>query len=187
MTNKTLLAATLLVAGASLWTKPAQAQGNGGNANRRTEVGAWFGSAQPEICNVPPQAGGCPPRIVMLPEFNSDGTMVASDNGSFADGHLMGQGNWTDAGGNSGIKATFMWLQPAVGVPAPGVFRVRLLGALDRGDNDTMRGTIEPFFTPFGPDGLPVADPLVSPLPECTLLNFCLGKFKFEVKRIPTE
>jgi hypothetical protein len=169
-------------------TLAAQAQGNGAIAARKTEVGAWFGSAVPEVCNVPEQAGGCPPRVIMLPEFNSDGTMVATDSGSFFDGHLMGQGNWTDARGNNGIKATFMWLQPASpNVPGAGVFRVRLLGKLDRGDNDTMRGTIEPFFTPFGQDGLPVADPVASPLPECTLLNGCLGKFAFVVNRIPTE
>jgi hypothetical protein len=182
-TLKVLALGVALLAGAA----GAQAQGNGANANRRTEVGAWFGSAVPEVCNVPQQAGGCPPRVVMLPEFNADGTMVATDNGSFFDGHLMGQGNWTDARGNNGIKATFMWLQPAGQQTPAGVFRVRLLGQLDRGDNDTMHGTIEPFFTPFGQDGLPVTDALVSPLPACTLVNGCLGKFAFEVNRIPTE
>lgn len=161
----------------------ARAAGNGTVDARRTEVGAWFGSATPQVCNVPQ----CPPRIVMLPEFHGDGTMVATDNGSFADGHLMGQGNWTDARGNNGINASFMWLQPAAGPLPAGVFRVRLHGQLDRGDNNTMRGSIEPFFVPFGPDGLPVADPVAGPLPECTLLNGCLGKFDFVVKRIPTE
>lgn len=177
-------AAALLLAG----SLGAQAQGNGAVAARRTEVGAWFGSAVPTVCNVPQEAGGCPPRVVMLPEFNSDGTMVASDNGSFADGHLMGQGNWTAARGNDGIKATFMWLQPAAGPAPAGVFRVRLLGELDRGDNNTMRGSIEPFFFPFdATTGLPEDDPLASPLPACELLNGCLGKFDFVVNRIPTE
>lgn len=178
-TFKILSLGAALLAGALA----AQAQGNGANANRHTEVGAWFGSAVPEVCNVPQ----CPPRVVMLPEFNADGTMVATDNGSFADGHLMGQGNWTDARGNDGIKATFMWLQPAGQQSPAGVFRVRLLGKLDRGDINTMHGSIEPFFVPFGQNGLPVANPLVSPLPECTLQNGCLGKFNFVVNRIPTE
>lgn len=160
---------------------------SGARDHQRTEVGAWFGSATPEICNLPPEAGGCPPRIVMLPQIQGDGTMVATDSGSLADRHLMGQGNWTKRRGNLGIQATFLWLQPAAGPVPAGAFRVRLLGRLDRGDPDTMRGTIEPFFFPFGPDGLPNPDPLNHPLPECTALNGCLGRFVFVVRRIPTE
>src|SRR3990172_7296182 len=107
--------------------------------NKKTEVGAWFGSATPELCNVPEEFGGCPPLIVMMPQIHADGTMVATDSGSLADHHLMGQGNWTKLQGNSGIRATFMWLQPASLASPPGVFRVRLVGQLDAADEDTMR------------------------------------------------
>jgi hypothetical protein len=165
----------------------AVASEKGTKENQKTEVGAWFGSATPEICNLPPEAGGCPPRIVMMPQFLEDGTMVATDSGSLADQHLMGQGNWTKEQGKSGIRATFMWLQPAAGPIPPGTFRVRLKGHLDHADSDMMQGTIEPFFFPFGPDGLPSPDPLNGPLPECTALDGCLGRFVFVVRRIPTE
>lgn len=166
----------------------ALASAKGTKENQKTEVGAWFGSATPEICNVPPDAGGCPAQIVMIPQILADGTMVATDSGSLDDHHLMGQGNWTKLQGHSGIRATFMWLQPSSpSIPPGGTFRVRLKGHLDAADSDTMRGTIEPFFFPFGPDGLPSPDPVSGPLPECTALNGCLGRFLFVVRRIPTE
>ena len=159
----------------------------GSRANQKTEVGAWFGSATPELCNVPAEFGGGPALIVMMPQIQGDGTMVATDSGSLGDHHLMGQGNWTKQSGNDGIQATFMWLQPAAGPAPAGVFRVRLTGRLDSGDSDKMQGAIEPFFFPFAADGLPNPDPVAGPLPECTGLNGCLGRFVFVVRRIPTE
>jgi hypothetical protein len=181
--NRFIMLAVLILACALA----AQASERGTIENKKTEVGAWFGSATPEVCNVPPEFGGCPSLIVMMPEFMGDGSMVATDSGSLSDHHLMGQGNWTKQHGNSGIRATFMWLQTPLGPNPAGVFRVRLLGQLDHADSDTMRGTIEPFFFPFGADGLPSPDPVAGPLPECTGLNGCLGTFQFVVRRIPTE
>ena len=86
MNKKMMMAGALALAGMLSGAMGARAQGNGANANRRTEVGAWFGSEVPAQCNAPQ----CPPRVVMMPEFNTDGTMVATDTGSFFDGHLMG-------------------------------------------------------------------------------------------------
>lgn len=161
--------------------------GQRGGPAQQTEVGAWFGSASPDLCYVPAEAGGCPPLVVMMPEILEGGTMVATDTITLANGHLMGQGNWVRRPGALGIKATFMWIQPAFGPAPAGVFRVRLFGQLDRSDHDVMRGTIEPFFFPFGPDGLPSPDPVADALPDCSAENGCLGTFSFTVRRIPTE
>ncbi|MGH9784768.1 MAG: hypothetical protein ACRD88_11325 [Terriglobia bacterium] len=168
--------------------------------SQKTEVGTWFGTATPLVCNVPVPPG-CPPIIVMMPEFHADGTMVATDNGSFSDNHLMGQGNWAKKPANQGIEGTFMWLQGTPTTPPAfvGAFRVRLNGQLALTNADQMTGTIEPFFFPFvdpatgqimlGADGFPSPDPLggTGELPACTLPNFCLGRFQFLVRRIPTR
>ena len=167
--------------------------------SQKTEVGTWFGTATPEVCNVPAPPG-CPPIIVMMPEFHGDGTMVASDNGSFGYHHLMGQGNWAKKPANQGIEGTFLWLQgtPTNTAPFVGAVRVRLNGQLAPTNADQMTGTIEPFFFPFvnaagqivlGLDGFPSPDPLggTGELPACILANGCLGRFQFLVRRIPTR
>lgn len=172
----------------------------GSDTVQKTEVGTWFGMAKPAVCNVP--GGGCPPVIVMMPEIHGDGTMVATDQNGFLDNHLTGQGNWAKKADNSGIEATFMWLQGTARSPAfaqfTGAIRVRMVGQLVSGNPDQMTGTIEPFFFPFvdshgnlvlGEDGLPFPDPLGGngELPECILANGCLGKFEFLVRRIPVR
>jgi hypothetical protein len=163
--------------------------------SQKTEVGTWFGTATPEGCPVP-----CSFIIVMMPEFHGDGTMVATDNGSFGDHHLMGQGNWAKKPANQGIEGTFLWLQgtPTNTPPFVGAVRVRLQGQLVLTNADQMTGTIEPFFFPFvnaagqivlGLDGFPSPDPLggTGELPACIPANFCLGRFQFLVRRIPTR
>ena len=133
------------------------------------------------------ELGGCPDLVVMLPQILGDGTMVATDTITFTNDHLMGHGNWVKLPGAQGIRATFMWLQDAFGPLPAGVMRVRLVAKLDRSDSDVMTGRIEPFFFPFGLDGLPTPDPVAGSLPDCTAASGCLGSFPFSVRRIPTR
>ncbi len=92
-------------------------------------VGSWYGYA----------ALG-PANVYMMPTFFQDGTIIANDIEEFVAAHTTSHGAWQRIGAR-GIKANFVWIN-AGGTAT----RVVLEGQIDPGDQNSMTGTVSPYF-----------------------------------------
>jgi hypothetical protein len=119
----------------------------------RLEVGSWYGHAVPDDPSTSPFG-----KVVMMPTFLADGTVIANDAIEWTNAHGTAHGHWVATGPNT-IHATFIWLnlsaEKANGFT--GMTKVRLFGRMSPDNPDEMTGKIYPVVFPEGTDAL-VAD-----------------------------